>query len=34
MVLQAHENLIKADEANRSKFQDVLTFLRGRVDPK
>lgn len=34
MVLQAHENLIKADEANRSKFQDVLTFLRSRVDPK
>lgn len=34
MVLQAHENLVKADEANRSKFQDVLTFLRSRVDPK
>ena len=27
LVLEAHENLVKADEANRSKFQDVLAFL-------
>jgi anti-anti-sigma factor len=31
LVLAAHENLITADEANRAKFQDVLTFLKGRI---
>jgi len=31
LVLAAHENLIAADEANRAKFEDVLTFLRNRV---
>jgi len=31
VVLAAHENLIAADEANRAKFQDVLTFLKGRI---
>ena len=30
-VLAAHENLIAADEANRTKFQDVLSFLKSRV---
>jgi anti-anti-sigma factor len=34
MVLEAHENLVSADEANRSKFQDVLAFLRNRVEQK
>ncbi|MEO5958216.1 MAG: STAS domain-containing protein [Opitutaceae bacterium] len=34
VVLEAHENLVKADEANQGKFQDVLAFLRNRVDPK
>jgi anti-sigma B factor antagonist len=34
LVLEAHENLVSADEANRSKFQDVLAFLRNRVEPK
>jgi anti-sigma B factor antagonist len=34
MVLQAHENLVAADESNRSKFQDVMSFLKNRVDPK
>lgn len=33
-VLEAHENLINADEANRTKFQDVLAFLRNRVEQK
>lgn len=33
-VLEAHENLVAADEANRSKFQDVLAFLKNRVDAK
>lgn len=34
MVLEAHENLVSADEGNRSKFQDVLAFLKNRVDHK
>ena len=34
LVLEAHENLVNADEANRSKFQDVLAFLRNRVEQK
>lgn len=34
LVLEAHENLVSADEANRTKFQDVLAFLRNRVDQK
>lgn len=34
MVLEAHEKLIEADEDNRMKFEDVLTFLRNRVDGK
>jgi anti-anti-sigma regulatory factor len=31
LVLEAHENLVAADDANVAKFQDVLTFLRNRV---
>ena len=31
LVLAAHENLVVADEANRAKFQDVLSFLKSRV---
>lgn len=34
MVLEAHENLISADESNRSKFQDVLAFLKNRIEHK
>jgi anti-sigma B factor antagonist len=34
LVLEAHENLISADEGNRTKFQDVVTFLRNRTDLK
>jgi anti-sigma B factor antagonist len=34
MCLEAHENLVNADETNRSKFQDVLAFLRNRVEQK
>jgi anti-sigma B factor antagonist len=30
-VLQAHENLVAADEANEAKFQDVLTFLKDQI---
>lgn len=32
LVLEAHENLANVDEANRTKFQDVLAFLRNRVE--
>jgi anti-sigma B factor antagonist len=31
-VLAAHENLVVAEESNRAKFQDVLAFLKGRVE--
>jgi anti-anti-sigma factor len=31
-VLEAHEHLVAADENNRAKFQDVLAFLKTRVD--
>ncbi len=34
LVLEAHENLVNADESNRTKFQDVLAFLRNRVEQK
>jgi len=34
LVLEAHENLISVDEANRAKFQDVLAFLKNRVEQK
>ena len=32
MVLEAHENLVSADAGNQGKFQDVLAFLKTRVD--
>jgi anti-anti-sigma factor len=32
LVLEAHENLVAVDEGNRAKFQDVLTFMKQRVD--
>jgi anti-sigma B factor antagonist len=32
LVIEAHENLVNIDEANRVKFQDVLAFLRNRVE--
>ena len=34
LVLEAHENLVTADEANRGKFQDVLAFLKNRVEQR
>lgn len=34
LVLEAHENLVAADPANQGKFQDVMAFLRNRVEPK
>jgi anti-anti-sigma factor len=34
LVLEAHENLVAADPANQGKFQDVMAFLRNRVEQK
>lgn len=34
LVLEAHEHLVTADSANAAKFQDVLAFLRSRVDSR
>ncbi len=34
LVLEAHENLVAADEGNRAKFQDVLVFLRNRLEQR
>lgn len=32
LVLEAHENLVAADAANQTKFQDVLSFLKQRIE--
>lgn len=34
LVLEAHESLVNADAANAAKFQDVLAFLRNRVESR
>jgi anti-anti-sigma regulatory factor len=34
LVLEAHENLVATDAANAAKFQDVLAFLRNRVEQR
>lgn len=34
LVLEAHESLVSADAANAAKFQDVLAFLRNRVESR
>ena len=34
LVLEAHENLVAADERNQAKFQDVLSFLKNRAEKK
>lgn len=31
-ILEAHENLIKADGSNTKKFQDVLSFLKKQIN--
>lgn len=31
-VLQAHQDLVRADAANCEKFEDVITFLKNQVD--
>jgi anti-anti-sigma factor len=32
LVLEAHENLVATDPDNATKFQDVLAFLRSRLE--
>jgi anti-sigma B factor antagonist len=32
MCMEAHENLLEADHGNESKFQDVLIYLKNRVE--
>jgi len=34
LVLEAHENLVTTDEANAAKFQDVMAFLRNRLETR
>jgi len=34
LMLEAHESLIATDPANTSKFQDVLSFLRNRLETR
>lgn len=34
LVLEAHENLVATDAANATKFQDVLAFLRNRLESR
>ena len=34
LVLEAHENLVTTDEANAAKFQDVMAFLRNRLESR
>lgn len=32
LVLEAHESLVEADQSNYRKFQDVLSFLKVKLD--
>jgi anti-anti-sigma factor len=32
LILEAHENLVTADPSNQGRFQDVLAFLRNRIE--
>lgn len=32
LCLEAHENLVEIDEENQAKFQDVIAFLKNRVE--
>jgi len=32
MILKAHEDLVDVDRTNRSKFQDVISFLKNQID--
>lgn len=32
LVLQAHENLVEIDASNKTKFQDVISFLKNQTE--
>ncbi len=32
LVLRAHEDLVRVDQANESKFQDVIAFLKNQIE--
>ena len=32
LILEAHQSLIQADQENRSKFQDVVSFLKKEIE--
>jgi len=32
LVLQAHENLVAIDDSNKTKFQDVISFLKNQME--
>ena len=34
LVLQAHENLVEIDASNKTKFQDVISFLKNQMEEK
>ena len=34
LVLEAHENLVATDAENAAKFQDVMAFLRNRLESR
>ena len=34
LMLEAHNNLIRADNRNQAKFKDLTTVLRARTDPR
>ncbi len=34
LVLRAHENLTQADSSNKTKFQDVIDFLKNQLEGK
>jgi anti-anti-sigma factor len=34
LVLQAHENLVEIDASNKTKFQDVISFLKNQIETK
>jgi anti-anti-sigma regulatory factor len=34
LVLEAHENLVEIDASNKTKFQDVISFLKNQMDAK
>ena len=34
LVLHAHENLVEFDASNKTKFQDVIAFLKNQIEEK